>query len=241
MGTKRSSHVKRKTLWNHFGPLSTSLKDKNDKCIYYDETLREIIVKILSLKALWQIKEIRKANPQTTPIIFMDEPSLSQLGTSAFITIDKKEVIKILKEISDLIKQNGALSAIHCCGKCDWTLPIEVEIDILNLDGYFFAQNLSLFSEDLKCFLEKGGMIAWGIVPTLDETALKEAKVEQMVEKFEEAIDYLVKKGLNKELLIKQSMVTPSCGAGSLNIELAEKAMELTKELSEELKKKYKS
>ncbi len=141
--------------------LATSLTDKENRCAFYDETLREVIVKTLTLKALWQIKEIKNANESTTPIIFIDEPSISQLGTSAFITISKEEVVSIIKEVSDVIEANGALSAIHCCGKCDWTVPIESEVSIINLDGFFFAQNLSLFSEELKPFLENGGIIAW--------------------------------------------------------------------------------
>lgn len=219
--------------------LSTSLNDKGGKCVFYDETLKEVIAKTLSLKALWQIREIKKASKNTMPIIFIDEPSMSQLGTSAFITISKEEVVAIIKEISDLIKANGALSGIHCCGKCDWSIPIESEVNIINLDGYFFAQNLSLFSSELKPFLENGGIIAWGIVPTLDKDALQKADINQMLEKFDEAINYLIQKGIDKDLLLKQSMVTPSCGAGSLTVELAEKAMGLVKELSSELKEKY--
>lgn len=219
--------------------LATTLTDKEGRCAFYDETLREVIVKLLSLKALWQIEEIKKANKNTTPIIFIDEPSISQLGTSAFITISKEETIEIIKEVSNLIKEAGALSAIHCCGKCDWTIPIESEVSIINLDGFFFAQNLSLFSNELKPFLDKDGIIAWGIVPTLDKEALDATNIDKMEEKFNEAIDYLVKKGIDKDLLLKQSMVTPSCGAGSLNEELAEKAMNLTKDLSLRLKEKF--
>ncbi len=219
--------------------LATTLCDKEGKCAYYDETLREIIIKTLTLKAIWQINEIKKANPETTPIIFIDEPSISQLGTSAFITISREEVIGILKEVSDIIKENGALSAIHCCGKCDWTVPIDSGVNIINLDGYFFAQNLSLFSSELEPFLKNGGIIAWGVVPTLDKEALDKTNITEMVTKFEEAIDYLVKKGIDKDLLISRSMVTPSCGAGSLSVDLAEKAMKLTKELSLKLMEKY--
>lgn len=219
--------------------LATTLTDKENRCAFYDETLREVIVKTLSLKALWQIKQIKKANTATTPIIFIDEPSISQLGTSAFITISKEEVVGVIKEVSELIKANGALSAIHCCGKCDWTVPIDSNVDIINLDGFFFAQNLSLFSAELKPFLENGGIIAWGVVPTLDKDALGETNLGKMVAKFDEAIDYLVKKGIDKEFLIEHSMVTPSCGAGSLTVELAEKAMNLTNELSLILKEKF--
>ena len=219
--------------------LATSLTDKENKCAYYDETLKEIIVKMLSLKALWQIKEIKKASENTTPIIFIDEPSISQLGTSAFITISHEEVIEMIKEISDLIKENGGLSAIHCCGKCDWTIPINVGVDIINLDGFFFAQSLSLFHKEIESFIKNGGLIAWGIVPTLDKDALTQTNIEEMLSKFEEAIEYLTKKGIDKTLLVNSSMVTPSCGAGSITVELAEKAMDLTKELSLILGEKY--
>lgn len=221
--------------------LATSLNDKNGRCAYYDETLREIIIKLLSLKALWQIAQIKKVSPDTTPIIFIDEPSISQLGTSAFITIPSDEVLEILTQVSELIKNAGALSGMHCCGKCDWAIPIKSGVSIINLDGYFFAQNLSLFSTELKPYLENGGRIAWGIVPTLDSEALEQADKNTMVEKFDEAIGYLVKKGIDKELILNQSMVTPSCGAGSLSVELAQKAMDLIKDLSVELKEKYKA
>lgn len=219
--------------------LATTLVDKNGKCAFYDETLREIIVKMLVLKTLWQIKQIKKASPDTTPIIFLDEPSASQLGTSAFITISKEEVVQVIKEVADVIKENGALSAIHCCGKCDWTLPIDCEMDMINLDGYAFAQSLSLFSNELKPFLQRGGKVVWGVVPTLDKDALDAADLNIIIEKFDEAIDYLVKKGIEKSLIIDNSLVSTSCGAGSLSIEQADKAMNLVQELSSKLREKY--
>lgn len=219
--------------------LATSLTDKEGKCAFYDETVREVIVKTLSLKALWQIEEIKKANIATTPIIFLDEPSLSQLGTSAFITISRNEAVDILKEVSQIIQANGALCAIHCCGKCDWSILVEVGVDIINFDGYFFAQNLSLYSEDLKPFLENGGRIAWGLIPTLDKDALEKIDINILLGKFDEAIEYLVAKGIDKSILIQNSMISPSCGAGSLSVELAEKAMRLTKDLSLKLREKF--
>lgn len=219
--------------------LATTLVDKEGRCAFYDETLREIIVKLLSLKALWQIKQIQKTTHEIKPIIFMDEPSISQLGTSAFITISRDEVVQIIKEVSDIIKENGALSAIHCCGKCDWSIPIDCKVDIIHFDSYAFAQNLSLFSNELKPFLQQGGKIGWGVVPTLDKDALDAADLNLLSEKFEEAIDYLIKKGIDKSLILDNSLISTACGAGSLSVEQAEKAMNLVYRLSIELKEKY--
>lgn len=220
--------------------LATTLVDKNGKCAFYDETLKEIIIKTLSIKALWQIKNIKSANPGTTPIIFIDEPSISQLGTSAFITISTEEVVEMIKEISDLIKENGAISAIHCCGKCNWDIPISADVDIINFDAYTFSQNLSLHSKSIKSFLEKGGKLAWGVIPTLHPDVLENANLDTMLSVFEKAVKYLTEKGIDEKIVIANSLITPSCGAGSLSEDLAEKAMDLTKQLSDILKERYK-
>ena len=220
--------------------LATTLVDKSGKCAFYDETLKEIITKTLSIKALWQIKNIKSANPNSTPIIFIDEPSISQLGTSAFITISTEEVVEMIKEISDLIKANGAISAIHCCGKCDWDIPISAGVDIINFDAYTFAQNLSLHSKSIKSFLEQGGKIAWGVIPTLHPAVLENANLDTMLSVFEKAVKYLTEKGIDEKIVIANSLITPSCGAGALSEDLAEKAMDLTKQLSDILRERCK-
>lgn len=216
--------------------LATTLQDNNGKAVIYDETLKDIIVKLLSLKALWQIKRIKKANPDTTPIIFMDEPSISQLGTSAYMTISENDVIQMLKEISDIIKANGGISAIHCCGKCDWSIPMKAKIELLNPDAYTFAENFSIYYKMIENHLLSGGKIAWGLIPTLDVDALKGTTLKNLIEKFEQAVKYLTNKRIDEKLIIDNSLITSSCGAGSLSIENAERAMDLVSELSKELK-----
>lgn len=226
------------------GPFTwgTSLCDEEGKCSFYDDTYREVLIKAIALKALWQIEKFKKANQNITPIIFLDEPVLSQYGTSAFVTIQKKDIIEALSEIAKVIKDFGGLCAVHCCGKADWSLLIEAGIDIINVDGYSYAKSLAIYADKVKEFLSKGGYIAWGMIPTLDKEALAKitkADIDSLEEKFEQAVSYLSEKGIDKDLIIKQSFITPACGAGSLSVELAKKAMSLTLALSERLKIKY--
>jgi hypothetical protein len=223
------------------GPFTFAsiLNDKNGKSALYDDTLREVVVKLLTLKALWQIKRIKQANPDTTPIIFMDEPSISQLGTSAYLTISEDEVIEMLKEVSDVIKNNGGISAIHCCGKCDWSIPIKSGVDIINFDAYAFSEYFGLYSKALGEFLNRGGKIAWGLVPTLDSSALEKIKLEGLVTNFENSVNYLTKRGIDEKLIIDNTLITSSCGAGSLTVELSQRAMDLVYELSNELRKRF--
>lgn len=219
--------------------LAAMLTDQNGINAIFDETLREIVVKLLTLKVLWQIKHIKQANPTTIPIIFMDEPTLSQLGTSAYLTISEKDVVDMLAEISEIIHQNGGISAIHCCGKCDWTILIKAKADIINFDAFAFSEHLGLFAQEIDKFLRDGGKLAWGLVPTLDVEALKNITLADLIKDFGQGIKYLTNKGIDEKLIIDNSLITSSCGAGSLSVELAQKAMDLVFELSNELRKRF--
>ncbi|MDD3013848.1 MAG: hypothetical protein PHC34_09120 [Candidatus Gastranaerophilales bacterium] len=224
------------------GPFTwgTSLVDREKKCAFYDDTSREIIIKGLTLKALWQVVKFKECSPNSIPVIFLDEPTISQYGTSAFITVTKEDIISSISEITTILKDNGALVGIHCCGKTDWSLITSSNVDILNFDALNFAESLSLYSKELEAFLQKGGYIAWGMVPTLDEDVLKMADVNFLTEKFKVALSYLTTRGIDEKLILDSSFITPTCGAGSLSIELAVKAINLTSELSKAIREKYK-
>lgn len=222
--------------------LGTSLCDSENVCAFYDETYREVLIKGLTLKAVWQIEQVKKALPDCIPIMFMDEPVMSQYGTSAFITVKRDDVVQALKDVSDVIKDFGGLCAVHCCGKSDWSVLIDADVNIINFDAYAYSKSLGAYAKEVEGFLKKGGYIAWGLVPTLDKDALSKVTLADLEKIYENAIKDLEKKSngnITKELILKQSFFTPSCGAGGLSMELAQKAMTLVNELSDEFKKKY--
>jgi methionine synthase II (cobalamin-independent) len=223
------------------GPFTfaTSLSDENGKCAFYDDVLKDVVLKSLTLKALWQMKEFRRVVPNITPIMFMDEPSVSQVGSCAFLTVEGADVKDALKQISDVIRKFGGISAVHCCGKTDWDISFDSGVDIINFDAFFFSESLGTFAHSVDKFLKRGGVLAFGIVPTLDKEALKGLDEEGVLEKFEESVKYLTDKNIDKALLLRQAIITPSCGCGSLGIEEAEYALSLTKKLSELLREKY--
>ena len=79
-------------------------------------------------------------------------------------------------------------------------------------------------------------MIAWGMVPTLKADELENATTESLVDLWQQKAAQIEKLGIDSDQLILQSLITPSCGAGSLSIELAIKALRLTQELSEQIR-----
>ena len=216
--------------------FSTSVKDDKANYAFFNNNLREIIVKTMILKALWQIKEIKKANPKTTPIIFIDEPNLSYLGSLKFSDIKELDVIEMIKPVSDIIKQNGGISGLHCCGSCDWAIPIKSGVDMINLNVFMYEKDVDLYIDDLKDFLNNGGKIVWSTVPTMNRELLRLTNVKDMARVFENAVNYLTKKGIDEKIIIENSLITSSCGTGTLTDELAARAMRLVRELSENRK-----
>ena len=222
------------------GPFtfSTSITDNEGKCAYYNDILRDVCTKTLSLKALWQVKEFKKAAPSAKSIIFMDEPSISQVGSCAFLSVENSDVIEMLKIIANDLKKFDALSGVHCCGKTDWEIALSSNVDIINFDAYSYSQSVANFAPQVKKFLENGGFFAFGIVPTLDKDELKNLDIVCLEEKFNDSVKCFTSKGIDKDLLLKQLFLTPSCGCGSLDDEGALKALKLAHELSQRLKER---
>jgi methionine synthase II (cobalamin-independent) len=213
------------------GPITfgLALTDQEQKPIFYDPTLRDILVKHLSLKARWMEKRFNELFPGTPTILFFDEPSLSSFG-SAFSSLNREDVVHSLNECFDAVK---GLKGIHCCGNTDWSVLLSMNLDILSFDAYGYLETLSLYPKELKAFLERGGILAWGIVPT-SEAILKE-EAEGLIKRFKEGVKTLSKKGFDPTLL-QRAIITPSCGTASLPIPLAEKVCQLTAEVSKRLR-----
>lgn len=187
------------------GPITfgLALTDQEQKPVFYDPTLREILINHLSLKAKWMEKKFKGLFPETPTILFFDEPSLSSFG-SAFSSLNREEVIHSLNECFDAVK---GLKGIHCCGNTDWSVLLSTHLNILSFDAYGYLETLSLYPKDVKAFLERGGILAWGIVPT-SENVLKE-DAQSLVKRFKEGVETLSKKGIDRTLL-ERAILTPS-------------------------------
>jgi methionine synthase II (cobalamin-independent) len=172
-----------------------------------------------------------RLSPQA--IIFVDEPYMSSFG-SAFVSLSEDQVEILLEEVFAGIE---GLKGVHCCGNTDWSLLLSTSLDILSLDAYEYAEALALYPDEVGAFLERGGVIAWGIVPASDQVL--EETVDSLVERFHTALELLTAKGLHQDDLLASALITPSCGCGSLTVETAERVLELTGGLSRALRERY--
>jgi methionine synthase II (cobalamin-independent) len=213
------------------GPITfgLSLTDQDKKPIFYDPTWREILVLHLSLKARWLEKTFYDLFPGIPTMIFFDEPALSAFG-SAFSGLNQEDVVLSLNQCYSFVE---GLKGTHCCGNTDWSLLLSTQLDILSFDAYGYLKNLSLYPKELRKFLERGGILAWGLIPTSEEIQKEDA--QSLVKRFQKGVEVLSKEGIDPELL-KRAIITPSCGTASLPIELAERVCQLTAEVSKRLR-----
>jgi len=218
------------------GPISfgLSVTDEKKQSILYNPELSEVLVKILAIKARYQIRKLKEIFNDI--IIFIDEPYLVSIGSSV-VNIKKDDVKKKIEEIVGVIHEEGALAAIHCCGNTDWSILLGLDIDILNFDAYNFLKSISLYPEALKVFLDKGKYLAWGIVPTSDD--IRREDETTLIERLKKGFDLLAKKGIKEEALLDSFMLTPSCGCGTLGEEETCRVLDLNIKLSYKLKEIY--
>lgn len=219
------------------GPCSFALTivDENKRAIYYNEEFRDVVIKALAMKCRWQIQKFQPFGEKV--ICFVDEPILSAFGSSTYISVKREDVVAHLAEMIDAIHADNAIAAIHCCGNTEWSILIDAGVDIVNFDAFGFGETIAMYADAVKTFLERGGMLAWGVVPT--SKAIQEQTIETMATHFEKMMDNLASKGIAKQLIGEQAIVTPSCGTGSMDPDDAEKVFEMTALLSKAMREKY--
>lgn len=219
------------------GPITfaTSVKDQDKRAIFYNDQLRDAAVKLIGMKARWQVEQLSKLGVPV--IIFLDEPALAGFGSSEFISITKQDVLGCFAEITEQIHFVNGLAGVHVCANADWSLILDSDADILSFDAYSYFEKLLLYYEELKGFLNAGKTIAWGIVPTLEPNDIARENLDSLYAQLEEEINQLTEKlGSNKSTVLAQSLITPSCGTGSLDIDQTTKVLKLTSELSKKIR-----
>jgi len=217
--------------------LLVGLYDQHQRLSYYDETLREMIVKGTALKAAWQTAFLRKTGKPV--ILFLDEPALAGLGSSSFISIDKGDIAQHLNEVISAVHKSGGLVGIHVCANTDWNMLLSLELDIINFDAHGFFDKFITSRDNVMRFIERGGIIAWGGIPTANPETIAKEDCNSLVEMLEQHMQQLLTPHLTMKDLLRRVLITPSCGTGSLPIGSARKVLELCRCVSNTLRNRY--
>ena len=219
------------------GPCTFSLTvvDENKRAIYYHEEFRDMIVKTLAMVGCWQIQTFKPYAGQV--ICFIDEPILSAFGSSTYVAVRRADVVQLLADMVEAVHAAGGIAGTHCCGNTEWSILIDAGMDIINFDAFQYGETIAMYAGAVKGHLQRGGALAWGIVPT--SAAIREQTVEGLADRLEGLMDHLASKGIEKRLITDQALITPSCGTGSMTPDDAERVYAMLAALSVSMKEKY--
>ena len=110
----------------------------------------------------------------------------------------------------------------------------------LSMDIYTNAEIFSSYASSIKHFIDKGGVLVWGIVPTGTEFFEKE-NIDSLIAQMEGVWQILGKRGIDIEHLLTRSQLSPAtcCLVNPDKEKTVEKAFALINHLSQVLKEKY--
>jgi hypothetical protein len=218
------------------GPISFGFNvlDQDDRPILFDDTVRPFMLEFMAKRVNVQLERLTKRNPNA--FMFIDEPGLQFLfsAMSGYSDLAAKGDMEAF--FSMIQRPRG----VHLCGNPDWDFLLGLDLDILSLDVYSNGEVFASYAESIKKFLERGGVLVWGIVPTNFEPFEAE-NVDSLEKRLEEIWDILSKRGIDLEFLLSRSLLSPAtcCLVNPDGEKTVEEAFKVISSLSRRLRERY--
>ena len=218
------------------GPISFGLNvlDQDKRPIIFDDTVRPFMYEFMARRINIQLKRLKELNANA--FMFIDEPGL-QFLFSALSGYDSTAARDDMEQFLAAVERPRG---VHLCGNPDWDFLLNLDMDILSMDVYLNAEVFATYARSIKRFVDRGGIIAWGIVPTNFEPFASET-VDSLAERLEEVWDALAKKGIDREQLLARSLISPAtcCLVNPDGEKTVEAAFKIVRELSVRMRDRY--
>lgn len=218
------------------GPVSFGFNvlDQDKRPILFEDTVRSFMLEFMSKRINVQLERLKQMNPNA--FMFVDEPGLQFL----FSALSGYDSTKAKSDMEDFFAMIQRPRGIHLCGNPDWDFLLNLDLDILSLDTYQNGEIFASYSKSIKRFLDRGGVLVWGVVPTNFEPFEAE-NINTLEARLTEVWDFLIDKGIDREFLISRSLISPAtcCLVNPDGEKTVEKAFKVVTELSQRLRDKY--
>ena len=166
---------------------------------------------------------VATALPQSPQLVWLDEPLFGELMLPGF-PIAPEPAIDLLSGAMAVLEPVATVG-VHCCADADIASLLDAGPSVLSVP---VNEKLAAVAGYLTRFLERGGRIAWGVVPTDGPIATtSERSWRQLSDLWCE----LVRRGCDPVMLRQHSLVTPHCGLGTHTPAVADRVVQLTREV----------
>ncbi len=218
------------------GPISFGLNvtDLEGRSILYDDTVRPFLLEFMARRLNVQLDRLRALNPNA--FMFVDEPGL-QFLFSAMTGYGDQAARADMEVFFDMVDRPRG---VHLCGNPDWDFLLGQDLDVLSMDIYTNAEVFSSYAPSIRRFLDRGGVIVWGIVPTNFEPFEKE-NLPSLEKRLDEVWSDLQARGIDRDFLLSRSLLSPAtcCLVNPDGEKTVERAFEMIGELSERFRERY--
>lgn len=216
------------------GPISLALQliDEHQRPLIYDQVLFEALTQHLRLRLMWQ--EAQLSEVAGTTIICIDEPFLDIVG-HPFLPIGWDEARERIDEVlSGVVGCKGLFAP----GATDWSQVLQTSVELIIADVYQHDPSLLGAAELIGDFLQRDGVVGFGIVPS-DADELDSTTAEELFGRVLALTEQLRSAGVAKETLLRQAVVAPNGALGRLDVARAERALKLVGEVSAMLRERF--
>lgn len=163
------------------------------------------------------------ALPRSPQLMLLDEPWMTELMAPEFpITPD---VAVDLVSTGMAAVGPGVAVGLHCCGTADIATMLETGPQVISIP---LSDDLAEYAGYLGRFLDTGGVVAWGALPT---TGPITARVDRYWRRLSDVWCQLVERGVDAGRIRRQSLITPECGLAQHQVSSARKVARLSSEL----------
>ncbi len=209
--------------------------DQNKRPIIFDDTVRPFLLEFMEKRVNIQLERLKKLNKHV--FMFVDEPGLQFVFSALSVYGD----VVAHQDTETFFSINDCPRGVHLCGNPDWDFLLSLDLETLPMDVYTNGDIFISYVDSIRDFLDKSGVLVWGIVPTNIEPFEKEG-LDSLEKKLVKLWEDLAKKGIDFEFVISHSLLSPAtCCLVNLDREkTVEKAFVLTNRLSAKLREKYK-
>jgi hypothetical protein len=158
--------------------------------------------------------------PHAGLVVLLDEPGLTAWSSSD-IPLKGDYLVDLLSgSLASL--GPGVLTGVHCCGAADWKLVAAAGPDLVSLPA---TPDLVASAPTLSTFLERGGLVAWGVVPTDRPIGVSP---DPLWRRLSEVWVELAAAGCDPIRLRQQALLTPACGLAGHDPRQAAHILDLT-------------
>ncbi|MFM8267724.1 MAG: hypothetical protein ACKOA2_06865 [Ilumatobacteraceae bacterium] len=207
--------------WQFIGPVSLGVslvRAGVPVAIAFDTAMRAVRGHVQHIR-----DAIGTALPSARQVVVLEEPTLAELMHPGF-PIAPDVAIDLVSGALAVIEP-AALTGLHVCGSVDVATQVAAGPGILSLP---VRKEVVASAGYLVQFMERGGRIAWGAVPTSGPLALS---TERAWRDLCAVWAGLVERGADPALLRRQSVITPECGLAAHTPIVAGRVFEVATEL----------